>query len=118
EIVFVDDGSADASESILRELHDGDPRVKALFFTRNFGHERALTAGLDRACGDVVVIMDADLQDPPEVIPALLKKWRMGYDIVGARRALRHGDGLFKRAAAFLFYRVMRRLAPWELPLD
>jgi dolichol-phosphate mannosyltransferase len=118
ELIFVDDGSTDHSELLLRELHARDRRVKVLFFTRNFGHERALTAGMDMPQGDAVVLMDADLQDPPEVIPLLIEQWRAGFDLVGARRTSRRGETRVKRFAAYVFYRIMRKLAPWEVPLD
>ncbi len=118
ELVLVDDGSEDGSSDVMRELHAGDPRVKALFLSRNFGHEAASTAGLDAAQGDATVLMDADLQDPPELIATLVEKWREGYDIVSAQRATRKGESLFKKATAFLFYRLMDSLVGWHLPAD
>lgn len=118
EIVFVDDGSDDGSVDMIRDLHRRDPRVRALIFTRNFGHERALSAGIDVSRGEAVVLMDADLQDPPELIPSLVHAWREGFDIVGARRRRREGDSTAKRLGAFVFYRLMRRLAPWSLTED
>jgi dolichol-phosphate mannosyltransferase len=118
ELIFVDDGSTDDSVRILERLAADDSRVKFLSFSRNFGHEIASTAGLDVADGDAVVLMDADLQDPPELIERLLEPWLQGYDVVCARRVKRHGEGIFKRAAAYLFYRGMRRLSSLDLPLD
>ena len=118
ELIFVDDGSTDKSVGILERLADDDPRVKFISFSRNFGHEVASTAGLDMADGDAVVLMDADLQDPPELIERLLEPWLQGYDVVYAKRVRRHGEGLFKRAAAYLFYRAMRKLSSLDLPLD
>jgi dolichol-phosphate mannosyltransferase len=118
ELIFVDDGSTDDSVRILERLADADPRVKYLSFSRNFGHEIASTAGLDMADGDAVVLMDADLQDPPELIERLLEPWLQGHDVVYAKRVKRHGEGVFKRAAAYLFYRFMRKMSSLELPLD
>jgi dolichol-phosphate mannosyltransferase len=109
EIVFVDDGSRDASVAILEDLHRSDPRVRALVFSRNFGHHIALTAGLDAARGEVVVLMDADLQDQPEEIPKLLSKLDEGFDVVyGIRIGKKHS--LFKRVTSSLFVAVMRRV--------
>jgi dolichol-phosphate mannosyltransferase len=99
-------------------LADRDPRVKYLAFSRNFGHEVASTAGLDATDGDAVVLMDADLQDPPELIERLVEPWLQGYDVVYARRLVRHGERWYKRAAAFAFYRFMRRASSLDLPLD
>lgn len=118
ELVFVNDGSTDRSLEILRSLHARDPRVKVLHFSRNFGHQIAVTAGLDHAGGDVVVVIDADLQDPPEVIPQMLAKWREGYRVVYGVRAERRGESTFKRATAKLFYRLLGRLSDVRLPLD
>lgn len=116
ELIFVDDGSADASLAILSQAALADPRIKVLVFSRNFGHQAAITAGLDFASGDAVVVMDADLQDPPEILPDMVRLFRQGYDIVSAQRISREGDGLFKRATAAVFYRLMRsafdRLVP------
>ena len=95
EVVLVDDGSNDRSWEIIRELAARDGRVKGLSFSRNFGHQMAFTAGLDHADGDAVVIMDADLQDQPELLPELLARWREGYDVVYAVRARRHGETAF-----------------------
>lgn len=109
EIIFVDDGSRDATRALLLNVAAHDPRIKVLGFSRNFGHQAAITAGLDFASGDAVVVMDADLQDPPELLPEMLVLYRQGYDVVSAQRVSREGEGLFKRATAALFYGLMRR---------
>jgi polyisoprenyl-phosphate glycosyltransferase len=106
ELILVDDGSVDASAEIMRELAASDPRVRAIFLARNFGHQMAITAGLDHAGGDAVVMMDADLQDPPEVILEMLERWRGGADVVYAVRAQRAGESWFKLTTAAWFYRV------------
>jgi glycosyltransferase involved in cell wall biosynthesis len=119
EVVFVDDGSRDQSLSMLRELAAAEPRYKVLSFARNFGHQMAITAGLDRAEGDAVVVMDADLQDPPEVVREMLTRWREGFDVVFAVRSKRHGEGWFKRLTASLFYRLLRvMLGGISIPVD
>jgi len=118
EIIFVDDGSRDDSLRIIERQADSDPRVKFLSLSRNFGHEVASTAGLDVADGDAVILMDADLQDPPELIEAMLDPWLRGYDVVYATRRRRRGDAVLKRAAIYLFYRLMRRVACVDLPVD
>ena len=117
EIVYVNDGSHDRTEALLFELADQDPRVKVVSFTRNFGHQPAVSAGLEYAGGDAVAVIDADLQDPPEVILRLVAKWREGYDVVNAVREKRK-EGLAKRLAYALFYKVYRRLASIDVPLD
>ncbi len=117
EVVFVDDGSTDASPAWLDALAGRDPRFKAIHLSRNFGHQAALQAGLDAAAGDAVVTMDADLQDPPEVLAQLVGKWREGYDVVYAIRRQRK-DGLAKRAAYAAFYRSLRAVAEIDVPLD
>lgn len=117
EIVFVDDGSADGSLPLLLQLHDDDPCVKIVTFTRNFGHQPALTAGLEHVSGRAVVCMDADLQDPPEVLPSLVEKWREGYEVVYAIRRKRK-ESIFKRTAFRIFYRLQARLANIPIPLD
>jgi polyisoprenyl-phosphate glycosyltransferase len=118
EIIFVNDGSQDDSTPLLRDFQAKDGRVKFLNFSRNFGHQIAITAGLDYSSGQAAVVMDADLQDPPEVIPRLIDQWRKGYDVVFAVRAKRQGEGLFKRATAAIFYRLFRRMTATEIPLD
>lgn len=118
EILFVDDGSRDDSLGLLKRLGAADPTIKIVSLSRNFGHQLAITCGLDHARGEAVVIMDADLQDPPEVIPRLIMKWREGYDVVYAVREKRRGEGLFKRGAAALFYRLLRLLTRVDIPLD
>jgi dolichol-phosphate mannosyltransferase len=117
ELVFVDDGSRDSSAAILGALCDRDPRVVLVQLARNFGHQVAISAGLDYARGDGVVIMDADLQDPPEVLPQFIAKWREGHDIVYAVRANRK-EGRLKRWAYTSFYRVLQRIADIQIPLD
>lgn len=118
EVVFVDDGSKDASLEMLRALAEDEPRYGIVSFSRNFGHQVAITAGLDFARGEAVVVMDADLQDPPEVVTEMLDRWRDGYDVVYARRSKRAGESLFKRASAAIFYRLFARMIPIEVPLD
>ncbi len=118
EIIFVDDGSTDGTRAIVNELHKSDPRVKAIFLSRNFGQSSALSAGIEAAKGDAVVVMDADGQDPPEVIPRMIAKWKEGYEVVGGRRTDRHVDPFIKRMSAFIWYRVMRLLVGWDMPVD
>lgn len=118
EMVFVDDGSTDESRRLLLALHERDPRVVVLALSRNFGHQLALTAGVDHARGDAVVVMDADLQDPPEVVPELLRHWREGFDVVYGVRASRGGESIVKRGTAWLFYRALRTLTPLDVPVD
>ena len=118
EIIIVNDGSSDGSLAPLMEWVDADPRVRILNLARNFGHQAAATAGLDQAAGDAVVLMDADLQDPPEVIAAMLEKYREGYDVVYGRRMSRAAETVFKRVSAWAFYRLMRLLIHPDLPAD
>jgi polyisoprenyl-phosphate glycosyltransferase len=115
ELIVVDDGSTDRTPAILERLASNDPRVRVVILSRNFGHQTALTAGLDHARGDAVVMMDADLQDPPEVIPSLLERWRDGSDVVYAVRNSREGESAFKLTTARLFYRLMSKLSSIEL---
>ena len=118
EIIFVNDGSKDGSDRILDALVEGNPLYKAVHLSRNFGHQLAITAGLDRASGSTVSIIDADLQDPPEVIIELIARWTEGYDVVYAVRRTRVGETKFKLWTAKLFYRMIRRLTQVDIPLD
>jgi polyisoprenyl-phosphate glycosyltransferase len=119
EVIFVNDGSADRSMALLTELAAREARYKVLSFARNFGHQMAITAGIDRAEGDAVVVMDADLQDPPEVVSEMLVRWRDGFDVVYAVRSKRHGESWFKRSTAALFYRLLRAmLGGVSIPAD
>jgi dolichol-phosphate mannosyltransferase len=118
ELIVVDDGSRDATPAVLAEISAADERVKVITLSRNFGHQPALTAGLDHAAGDAVVMMDADLQDPPELIPAMVDRWRGGADVVYAVREAREGETRAKLWTAHVFYRLMARLAQIELPVD
>ena len=118
EIVFVDDGSDDDSVEIMAKLCAEDPRVRLLVLSRNFGHQIAITAGIDHAVGDAVVVIDTDLQDPPEVIPEMVQRWREGWKVVYGVRLQRPGESKFKLWTAKLFYRVMNRLSDVDLPLD
>jgi len=118
ELVLVDDGSRDGSSERLLALQDTDPRVRVLTLSRNFGHQIAISAGLDHARGDAVVIIDADLQDPPEVIPELVQRWKQGADVVYARRVARSGETRFKLVTASLFYRLIRSLTAVDIPAD
>jgi len=118
ELIMVDDGSSDGSTELIRTLRSQDERVRAVIFARNFGHQIAVTAGLDYARGDAVVIIDADLQDPPEVILEMIAKWREGYEVVYAVRAEREGETWFKEFTASLFYRLIYRITDVDIPLD
>jgi glycosyltransferase involved in cell wall biosynthesis len=118
EVVFVNDGSSDCSILLLAEWAEVDSRIRILNLARNFGHQAACTAGLDHARGDAVVLMDADLQDPPEVIRTMLNEYCSGYDVVYGRRASRDGETRFKLLTAWLFYRLMRLLVHPDLPVD
>src|SRR5439155_22432129 len=118
ELVFVDDGSRDASFEILAALAAKDPRVRAVRLSRNFGHQMALTAGVDRAAGRLVAVMDADLQDPPELLPEMLKRVAEGYEVVYAVRAAREGESAFKRWTAHVYYRLLSRWTNVDIPVD
>jgi glycosyltransferase involved in cell wall biosynthesis len=118
EVIFVNDGSTDRSLILLRELVEQDPRYKAVSFSRNFGHGNAITAGVDYARGHAVAIMDADLQDPPEVIVKMLERWGEGYDVVYGQRLKREGETPFKLLTSKWFYRLLRALVPINVPLD
>jgi glycosyltransferase involved in cell wall biosynthesis len=116
EIVLVDDGSSDGSWPVLLELAARDSKLRLLRLSRNFGHQAALSAGLDAARGDAVVLMDADLQDPPEVIPSLVARWREGFDVVYAIRDDREGEPRLRLASISLFYLLLRRISPTDIP--
>jgi dolichol-phosphate mannosyltransferase len=118
ELIFVNDGSADQTQLILTQLQLSDPHVRVLLLSRNFGHQIAVTAGLEEAAGDAVVIIDADLQDPPEVIPQMVSLWREGNDVVYGIRLEREGESRFKLWTAKLFYRLINRLSETKMPLD
>ncbi len=118
EIIYVDDGSRDGSWAAIEELATKDQRVRGISFARNFGHQAAVTAGVDHAQGEAVVLIDADLQDPPEVIPELIARWREGYDVVYAQRKKRQGESLFKKLTAALFYRLLHRITDVSIPVD
>ncbi|NPV40828.1 MAG: glycosyltransferase family 2 protein [Anaerolineae bacterium] len=118
ELVLVDDGSTDGSTEIIRSLAEKDPHVRPVIFARNFGHQIAVTAGLDYARGDAVVVIDADLQDPPEVILDLIAKWKEGFEVVYAVRRKREGESWFKLFTASAFYRVIYRITDVKIPLD
>ena len=118
ELIFVDDGSRDRTRELLRAFAQVDPRVKLLGFARNFGHQIAVSAGIDAAGGDAVVLIDADLQDPPEVVHEMVAKWREGYDVVYGTRTERPGESAFKLATARGFYRLLNRLSDVPIPLD
>jgi dolichol-phosphate mannosyltransferase len=118
ELLFVDDGSRDDTRKLLRGFAKADPRIKVVGFARNFGHQVAVTAGIDAARGDAVVLIDADLQDPPAVVHQMIAKWREGYDVVYGTRTERAGESAFKIATARAFYRLLNRLSDVPIPLD
>jgi dolichol-phosphate mannosyltransferase len=118
EVIYVDDGSQDRTLDLLYELHDQDSRVQVLSLSRNYGHQVAITAGTDYARGDAVVVIDADLQDPPEVIPRMIEKWRGGVDVVYGKRKQREGESAFKLWTAKIFYRFINWISRVDIPLD
>lgn len=118
ELILVDDGSRDRTPEIISGLCNSDARVRAVHLSRNFGHQAALAAGLQHASGRAVIVLDADLQDPPELIPELVVHWREGFQVVYAQRRKREREGLLKRGAAFLFYRTLKKITHFEIPAD
>jgi len=118
ETIFVDDGSSDCSSIILRAKAKDDSRYRYLALSRNFGHQIAITAGMEAASGDAVIVMDADLQDPPEVVGQMIQRWKEGYQVVYGRRLAREGEGWFKRSTASLFYKLLGRLSSIDIPRD
>jgi len=118
QVIYVNDGSTDGTLDVIRDLAEIDARVMLVDLSRNFGKEIALTAGLDHADADAVVVIDADLQDPPELIPELVAQWRRGYDVVYAKRICRDGESIAKKTTAFLFYRLIRKISRVQIPED
>jgi polyisoprenyl-phosphate glycosyltransferase len=118
ELILINDGSRDRTLELLRQLHDRDDRVVYLSLARNFGHQIAVTAGLNYVRGKVIIVLDADLQDPPELIPDLLALWRQGYHVVYAQRTKRLQESWFKRLCAYAFYRILKQLADVDIPTD
>lgn len=118
EIIFVNDGSTDRSLPLLKNLVENDTSVKLINLSRNFGHQLAITAGIDNASGDAVVVIDGDLQDPPEVISGMLSLWKEGYQVIYGVRNKRSGESFFKLATAAVFYRFMQKLSDIKIPLD
>lgn len=118
ELIFVNDGSSDRTKELLGAIADSDSAVRLIDFSRNFGHQMAITAGIDYASGRAVIIIDADLQDPPELILKMIKKWQNGYDVVYGQRAVRKGESRFKKWTAAAFYRILRASSEIDIPLD
>lgn len=118
EIIFINDGSSDSSQDIVEDIIKKDSQVKLINFSKNFGHQVAVSCGLDFASGDAVVIIDADLQDPPELIPEMIKKWQEGFDVVYAKRKYRDGETIFKKLSAKIFYRLLNMLSGTKIPVD
>lgn len=118
ELIFVDDGSRDKTFNILRQIAEEDKKVRIISFSRNFGHQIAVTAGVNKARGNAMVVIDADLQDPPELIPNMIKLWKQGYEVVYAKRKKRRGESFFKLTTAKLFYRVLDKMTDINIPLD
>jgi dolichol-phosphate mannosyltransferase len=118
EIVFINDGSRDKTAFIINEICETDKNIKLIDFSRNFGHQIAITAGMDYTEGEAIVVIDADLQDPPEVIPRMIEKWKEGYDVVYGKRAERKGDTFFKKFSAAVFYRLLKRMTDVDIPVD
>jgi polyisoprenyl-phosphate glycosyltransferase len=118
ELIFVNDGSTDSTYALLRDEKEKDAHITILNLSRNFGHQIAITAGMDHAHGDATIVIDADLQDPPELFPQLIQQWKNGYDVVHARRRHRAGESAFKRWTATIFYRLLKNLSNVEIPVD
>ena len=118
EIVFINDGSRDKTAAMVHHICDQDSSIKFIEFSRNFGHQNAITAGMDFAQGDAIIVIDADLQDPPEVMLEMIKKWKEGYDVVYGQRIERKGETFFKRITAKIFYRTLKQLTEVDIPVD
>lgn len=118
EIIFVNDGSRDKTADMVYEICNNDSKIKLIDFARNFGHQTAITAGMDYSEGQAIVVIDADLQDPPELIPKMLEKWKEGYDVVYGKRLAREGETFFKKLTAKVFYRFLRSMTDVEIPVD
>jgi glycosyltransferase involved in cell wall biosynthesis len=118
EVVYVNDGSRDRTLKVLQQLREEDPRVTIVDLSRNFGKEIAMSAGFDHACGDAVVVIDTDLQDPPELIPEMIRHWQEGYDVIYAQRTARHGEGWLKKVTAAAFYRIIQKVSRVQIPQD
>ena len=118
ELILIDDGSKDRTWEMLCEVQKREPFVKAIKLSRNYGHQLALTCGLDQARGEVIIIMDADLQDPPELLPQMIEKWAEGYDVVYGQRIARHGESIPKRFFAYMFYRLISQIVNLDIPRD
>lgn len=118
EIIFVNDGSKDKTRDKVEEICKNDEKIKLINFSRNFGHQAAITAGMDLALGDAVIVIDADLQDPPEVILKMIEEWKKGYEVVYGKRIKREGETLFKKITAKLFYRVLKSMTTVNIPVD
>jgi len=118
EIIFINDGSTDNSLKIMKQLQTHDKRIKIIDFSRNFGHQIAITAGIDFTSGDAVITIDADLQDPPEVIPDLIKKWKEGYEVIYGIREKRKGENFFKKITTLIFYRLINKITMINMPPD
>ena len=118
EIIYVNDGSRDGTMSILRRIAAGAPQVRVLSFSRNFGHQLAVTCGMDAARGSALIIIDVDLQDPPELIPQMVERWKAGADIVYGKRLKREGETLFKKLTASVYYRLLSWMSAYPIPLD
>jgi glycosyltransferase involved in cell wall biosynthesis len=118
EIIFINDGSRDATRDIVEKICGNDEKIKLINFSRNFGHQCAITAGMDLALGDSIVVIDADLQDPPEVIPQMIEKWKEGYEVVYAKRIKREGETFLKKFTAKTFYRLLKSMTSIDIPVD
>ena len=118
EIIFINDGSKDSTLEILKKISDNDKNVKIISFSRNFGHQAAVTAGIRNVTGDAVIIMDADLQDPPELFEGMIEKWEDGYEVVYGKRKTREGESIFKLLTARMFYNTLNKLSEIEIPKD
>ncbi len=118
ELIFVNDGSKDKTLKILSEISISDPNVKVIDFSRNFGHQIAITAGMDNALGDAIVFIDADLQDPPEIILEMIEKWKEGYEVVYGKRKKRDGETFFKKFTANTYYRILKSIMSVDIPVD
>ena len=118
EVVMVNDGSRDGTALMAREICEKDPSFKLIHFSRNFGHQTAITAGMDHASGDAIVVIDADLQDPPEIIREMIAKWKQGFEVVYGKRVSRKGETFFKRFTARMFYRILNKMTDVRIPTD